>query len=617
MARRLRWPLAIILILGGVAWAASEWLVATARTQVNQRLEERGLRLVSKSESWSLLGGLALNEASLFKVTDLVRPLVSLGRLDVDVLWAKSWAEEEAITRWRARDAALAVTDDEGRVDIESFTADFILQKGKMTVAQAGMKQGPLKIDLKGEVLMGPGGTSPKEPMDPNWRSLRSVLNTLNFRPGSEAFTITGDFSVDLRNQPVIWNADLRGEGQALNWRGLPMNQAVVEGQVSQGGLHLTCDLKLTKGSALVELTREGWEQTPLNMSGTLTDSAGRSDEFNGRYDGGARTVTITEIRGKADLLELARGYPALAEKVPAAVTVNTFPEILAKDFELKTGEQPPVWSLASVQFKTPASIAVLVRNKPVEVDNVTGQLSYQGGQWHFDGLKGRMLDGTFTLDGDFDGEKLSKADVGIKSLRLARLSPWLGEVSSGLEDSDLSMTYRGSICNDPLHSTGSGSLVLSNAPVVHIPLLEQTYALFPKLLPDRGRAGAGSFQVTFAMNKGVATIDPFKGRSEAMTVTAKGTVDLVNRRVEGHARANLRGIVGRITLPLSHILTDMEISGPLDDIRVSPEGPIGGAKNLIKGSAKAATGSVKLSGDILKAGVTLPFEALGMFGEK
>jgi hypothetical protein len=231
--------------------------------------------------------------------------------------------------------------------------------------------------------------------------------------------------------------------------------------------------------------------------------------------------------------------------------------------------------------------------------------------------LKGQLLDGHFKLDASYDGRILTDSQVSLQSLRLARLTPWLGKISASLEDSDLSLNYRGAICNNPVRSTGSGSLILTNAPVVHIPLLEQTYALFPKLLPDRGRAGAGEFQVTFSMNKGVATIDPFKGRSEAVTVTATGTVDLVKQYVQGRARANLRGIVGRITLPLSHVLTDMEISGPLDDIRVSPEGPIGGAKGLFQGTAKAAKGSVKLSGNVLKEGLTLPFEALGMFGEQ
>lgn len=615
-SRRLRWVAGILVVGLGAVWGAHHWLVQEAKAKVNERLAERGLTLKSKRETWSLWGGITLKEAALYRLGDESRPLLAVSRLDVDVLWGQIWASRRAVTQWRAKDATLILTDEAGSVELTDFTMDLLLRDRTLEMTQVGLRHASLKTDLKGEILLGAQGEGPNEPFEMDLRVLRSVLNTLRFEEGSGQFLITGAFSADMRNQPVAWSADVKGTGQNLNWRGLPLRDALVEGQASQGGLALACELKLTAGSALIELTRSGWRDTPVMMGGTLTDSVGRSDAFKGSYESATKTVTVAEIQGNADLVELARGFPALADKLPSKVTVKTFPEIDARDFVLKTGEKPPVWTLARAQFKTPAAIVVEVRGKPVAVDEITGSLSYQGSEWQFEGLKGRLLDGRFTLDANYNGEELSDAKVTLKSLQLARLEPWLGEVGGGLQKSDLTLEYNGVICNDPVRSTGSGSLVLSNAPVVHIPLLEQTYALFPKLLPDRGRAGAGSFQVTFSMNRGVATIDPFKGRSEALTVTAKGTVDLVNRQVEGHARANLRGVVGRITLPLSHVLTDMTIRGPLDDIRVSPEGPIGGVKKLLGGSTEVAKDSVKMSGTVLKEGLTLPFQALGMFGD-
>lgn len=616
-SRWLRWVVGVLVVVLGLMWVGHHWLVSEAKTKVNERLAERGLTLKSKRETWSVWGGITLKEAALYRLEDENQPLLEVSRLDVDVLWGQAWAARQAITQWRAKEATLVLRDEAGTVELTDFTMDLLLKDRTLELTQVGMRHGALRTDLKGEILLGSSGEGPKEPFEMNLRALRSVLNTLRFEEGSGQFLITGTFSADLQSEPVAWSADVKGTGQELNWRGLPMRDALVEGQVSQGGLSLASDLKLTAGSALVELTRSGWQDTPVMMGGTLTDSAGRSDAFKGSYEGGTKTVTVAEIQGNADLVELAQGFPALADKLPSKITVKTFPEIEARDFVLKTGKKPPVWTLASAQFKTPAAIVVEVRGKPVEVDEITGSLSYQGGEWQFDGLKGRLLDGRFTLDANYDGVELSKAKVTLKSLQLARLEPWLGDVGKGLQKSDLSLEYNGVICNDPVRSTGSGSLVLSNAPVVHIPLLEQTYALFPKLLPDRGRAGAGSFQVTFSMTRGVATIDPFKGRSEALTVTAKGTVDLVNRQVEGHARANLRGVVGRITLPLSHVLTDMNIRGPLDDIRVSPDGPVGGVKKLLGGGTEVAKDSVQMSGTVLKEGLMLPFQALGMFGDE
>jgi len=59
-----------------------------------------------------------------------------------------------------------------------------------------------------------------------------------------------------------------------------------------------------------------------------------------------------------------------------------------------------------------------------------------------------------------------------------------------------------------------------------------------------------------------------------------------------------------------------MKVSGPFDDIRVSPLTPGAAAKNLITGPAKIAGGSVKLSRNVLREGLSLPFEALGMFSK-
>ena len=98
--------------------------------------------------------------------------------------------------------------------------------------------------------------------------------------------------------------------------------------------------------------------------------------------------------------------------------------------------------------------------------------------------------------------------------------------------------------------------------------------------------------------------------------VTATGTVDLVNRQVSGIARANLRGVVGVATIPLSHVLTEMQVSGPIDDIRVARLTPRFAVKNLVTGTTNVAGGTVKLSSSVLREGLSLPFEALGMFGK-
>lgn len=614
----------LLLILGLLTlglWGAYEWLLSSARSRLNDRLAVRGLVLTSTAESWSAWGGITLKQAALRHLSDdgNGQPLLETSALHVDILWQETWSTGDAVTRWQAQDATLVVHDDVGAVTLDHVFTDFDVRSGEIQIVRFNAANGPLTFALKGNIVLAPPASPGVQEgeFELNLRPLRATLNTLRFNPAKGPFHVTGDFTVDRRSTSPTWSGKVRGTGQNVEWRGLPLRDALVQGQVSQAGLDLTCDLALLQGSAQVHLNREGWSQTPLQMNGTLTDTAERRDDFTASYLGSTRTLTVNEISGKADLIELGRTFPPIAAQIPDFLEVKTFPDLIARDFVWPFGEDIPAWSLASLQLRSPADLVLTIRDHPLAVNDLTGRLSHKEGIWHFDDLKGQLLEGRFTLEGDYNGLILSKARVSLRSLRLARLSPWVGKVGSNLDDSDLSLTYSGAICGDPVRSTGSGSLILTNAPVVHIPLIEQAYTLFPKMLPDRGRAGAGSFQLNFSMTKGIAAIDPFKARSEAVTVTATGTVDLVRRRVDGKARANLRGIVGRITLPLSHVFTDMEVSGPLDDIRVTPEGPVGGVKNLLKGTAKAATGGAKLSSGVLREGLTLPFEALGMFGRE
>jgi len=94
------------------------------------------------------------------------------------------------------------------------------------------------------------------------------------------------------------------------------------------------------------------------------------------------------------------------------------------------------------------------------------------------------------------------------------------------------------------------------------------------------------------------------------VVVTARGTIDLNRGVVDGHARANLRGIGGVILAPVSVIFLEMKVTGPLENIRVAPSGPLGMAKEFVVESAH-------LSSTVLHQALVLPFEALGMFHDE
>jgi len=615
--RRLRIALITAAACSALLWSGYERLMSRWQSALDQGLAKRGMSLTYSNKSSSLWGGFTLHDAALCRLYPNNEPIAEISKLNVDIMWRESWNTRSAVTRWQADDPSLTLHDEGGAVILHHFTTDFVLQGTKIDIASLGTRNGPLAFDLTGQILITAASGAPTEKQfSLNLMPIRVALNTLELEPRSGLFTITGAFNLDLREASVIWSSKLHGTGKQVRWRGAPMKDADISATLSQNALALSPRINFARGSITAEFTRAGWQQQPLLMSGTLTDSGGRISKFNGRHKNETNTFTVASLSGNADLLELARNFSTLAGQLPSNVKITTFPAIAVKNFVWQAGRQPPAWSLDSLQLLSPAALAVMVRDHPLTIDSLTGRVSYEQRRWLLADLKGQLLGGQFALNASYDGKTLSKASISLRTLRLAKLSPWLGKISTDMDDADLSLDYSGVICNQPKNSTGSGILVLNHAPVINIPLLDQAYQLFPKLLPGMDRSGSGDIQASFSMTHGIATINPLKAHGESVTVTARGTVDLVNRRVAGHARANLRGLIGVATYPLGHILTNMEISGSLDDIRVSPQSPISAAKTIITIPAEVATGGVKLSSSILREGLSLPFEALGMFDD-
>ncbi len=608
--RKLRIALIVLAVMIALLFGAYEWLISKAQTTLRERLAQRGLNLTYSSEFWTPWGGITLKDAALRRLTPANEPLIEISALHVEILWREAWHARAVITHWYIDDAILTLHDQEGPVALQHFSADFAIRDDKIELARLDAANGPVTFAVKGEIITAAAKDAPAQ-KDPafqmNLKPLRSVLDTLDFKPGTGPFTITGSFAVDLRQTAVMWSATLHGAGKKVEWRGVPMQQAEMDAQLSQAELKLSAQLGFVQGSATLEATRTGWEQEPLMMAGTLTDSAGRKDEFKGRHEGKAETLTVNKISGSANLLELAHNIPALGDGLPHEVKVTTFPDIVAENFVWHTHTHPTTWTLASLQLRKPAALIVTVRDHPLTIDHLLGGLSYDHHIWHFDDLNGQLLGGQFMLKASYDGKTLNKANLAFKSLHLAQLTPWVGKLSARLEDAEMSLLYQGVISNDPTQSTGSGMFDMVHAPVIHVPLLDQAYQLFPKILSREHPNDTGEVKAKFTMTHGLATVEPMKVIGQSVVVTARGTVDLNKRVVEGHARANVRGVVGVIISPISLAFLEMKVVGPLDDIKVSPLGPLGAAKTVIGGAAK-------LSSTVLREGVSVPFEALGMF---
>ncbi|WP_395730587.1 hypothetical protein [Prosthecobacter sp.] len=286
--RRLRMALIVTAVLGVVLFGAYHWLVSTAQSTLRQRLTERGLNLTSSSESWSLFGGITLNNAALRGLPDN-EPLIEISALHVDILWREVWQTRKAVTRWHITDGTLTLHDVDGPVKFEHVTTDLSVHNDKIEIAQLDTRNGSVSIAVTGEILT--AKASPDKPRQTEaiklrLKPVRAVMNMLGFKPGGGTFAITGGFTVDLRPDAAQWTATLHGSGPKLELHGVPMKKAEEDARISQSDLKLSSQIAFEKGTAAVDATLAGWQDQPLLLSGTLIDTAGRKDTFKGQRVG-------------------------------------------------------------------------------------------------------------------------------------------------------------------------------------------------------------------------------------------------------------------------------------------------------------------------------------------
>lgn len=376
-----------------------------------------------------------------------------------------------------------------------------------------------------------------------------------------------------------------------------------IEGETGPGKNRLNAKIGLPKGSADLTVSAQDLNHGPWAVTGSFNDAAGQTDQITGRVDANAGT-TVTKLEGPINLVEFANNFPSLHARLPAGLQIRKFPDLLVKDFTWHGG----TWSVGSLQLRSGANLTATVKGHPLVVDELTGGSSYNGKSWHFSRLTGQALGGRFTLDGLYADGLMRDGTLDVSQIRMKQLSPWYTEQGT-LEEAILSLHYRGTLGDEPTEFTGAGTINMENAPLVKVPLLDETYAIFSAFNFKAERHGPGSLRSTFTVQKGVFDVTEFAANSEAIHVTAKGKIDLVKRQVSARAWANLRGVAGVVTKVISRTL-EMEVSGPLDNIRVRPAGPVGIAGGGVVGAAET-------TGKILKEGVMLPFKPLGWFKQE
>ncbi|WP_367874208.1 hypothetical protein [Luteolibacter sp. Populi] len=572
--------------------------------RMDQRLAERGWTLERDRVAWSPWSGFSVSGVKLRKGD--AAPALEADTVVTGFTLAQLMRGKDAPSEWRVIGSPLVLRDADGEIRLDKVSVEAAVSRGLFQIQKASASAAGLSTEVTGEIKWG-GDSGGNGGYVPRFNAVRGVLAALKI--GDGRFKITGTFAVDNSGSARKWTAKLHGTGKELVWNGLPLQSAQAEANLSEGDSRIAGTLSLPEGKGDFTILKDGWKKPGFPFAGTLTDAAGRVDTFKGRYLGKG-AWRVDEAEGNADLWAMGHHVPGLARHLPDKVRVETFPRIELRGLE---GNREGGLKLRSVNFDGSGKAEARVGERRVDLTGISGSAGYADGTWQLKRVGGKIFGGEVRVSGGYQDSVLSDSTVTAVGVRLAELKAWSGQKSQ--TKGILSGTYRGRINTKETSLVGKGEVKLENAPLFDIPLLGQTYELFRAAIPGVERAKSGEFNASFVARENIVEVPRFEATGGTLHVSAKGSVDLDKKRVDGVARGKLTGIPGLVTNPLARLL-EMEVGGPYDDIRVKPLGPA----KLVSNAASTTVGTavdtleegIKITGEVLKEGVKLPFRWMG-----
>ena len=604
---RWRWRLLmvlIVLLIGG--WAGSTLLGDHIGKRISDGLESEGWTLQHESRRWSPWRGMRLTGVKIGRTGQA--PLVETDNLEFHFPVSAWLGGSREGTKLIARRTPVVLRDSDGEVQLDGLSVDLESQQGEIIVHQVTAMKDGLEVRASGKVLLASGPVNVST-WDADFGAVRAVLAVLKVEPGEEGFRVDGDFTVDAREGPVTWSADFHGEGGEITWQKIPLEGATATAKLTEGKSTIDADLVLPRGKASFEFHGEDWRETPLVFAGAIEDQAARRDTFEGSYQRGKRVWTLDRLEGSADLRSLAEDIPTVANEMPEDVTFKRFPGIVVED--LVIAREGP-WTLGKLELDGSGEATVKVDGRLVELSDLSGRASFDGERWNIRNAEASTLGGELRVSGSYRENRLSKAKITGADLKLSAIKALSGR--EGRRVGILAFDFGGEIDLKAGAARGKGSMRLDDAPVIDVPLLDPTYDLFTSMVPGIQRSKRGTFEAEFTANAETVQVHHFLATGGNLTVSAKGSVDLDKRRVDGVARGKLTGLPGLVTKPLSRLL-EMEVGGPFDDIRVKPLGPAKLASNTASAMVGVAVDTLeeagKITGTVLKEGIKAPFRWL------
>ncbi|WAC21315.1 hypothetical protein OVA24_07945 [Luteolibacter sp. SL250] len=567
-----RWRIFLWILVGfssvvvTVLTLAQGRIIAGIEQRMRDRLEARGLEPEWSRASWSLWrGGVVFRDFILHETEGERKQVLEVESLAVS-LPPSQWISTGSRTMvWSVRRSKVVVSDAEGHIALEDVSAKFRSRRGKITVTEAKVRHRGLVVDLEGDIITRQEPLRPPPRFVMKLKAARATLAALDFDDGTGRFKIRGKFTVDASTPAFDWSASLKGNGREVSLKGVPLRDAGATAELSsQEESVINAGVAMEHGRAEAVIRRQGWKGTPFTFEGTVQDGDGKKDTLHGSHHRGK--FHVAELEGDADLWSIAGDIPMLADSLPPSLEVVTFPAITARDIRW---EKDGGWSVARFSTRGAGAVTVAHEGKKVDITALTGGGSLTGRTWSLREVRGEVFGGNLTVDGDYTGGRLRDAAIKASGVRLDRIKQAMGKGKTSTPGV-LSLFYTGSADLGGRLFDGEGRMMLENAPVIEVPLLDQVHDLFAAIIPgvERAESGEGRFEAHFTSSGHIVSVGSFEASGGTLTVDARGQVDLRKETVSGSARGKLTGLPGVVTQPLSRLL-EMEVTGTLDRIHV------------------------------------------------
>lgn len=589
------WLVGVIVLLTVIGLILGNlWLPRKLESVVTERLKARGLSADWKSVTWMPIRGLQVDGLVIRQASGDRALVCKTGHVNVRMPLWRAFDRETRITHWSVRNETVTVGDADGEITLEDVTARCEMSLGKLIVHRFSARDAGLTADLKGEILLKKSPSTPK-PFALKLRGLRGALVSLDFSDKGKRFKATGTFEVDMTGPAPVWKSSLNGAGNDVVWKGVKLNKAAAEAELSSADSQIRAALATPNGSSSATIRKQGWKETPFVFEGTLKDKSGREDTFNGSFM--KRTLTIERLSGNADLILIAGDVPQLADDLPDVFEFTRFPDLDARGIRWDADK---TWHISSIKVGGNSTAIIAVEKRKIGISEIAGTMSYDDKTWRIGNARGKVFGGDFSIEGNYRQGALYQSSITAGGLKLAEIKRAAGKPVGKETKGILSFSYEGSVRLKGREFDGSGTIRLDDAPVFEVPLLEEVYGLFSAIVPGAKHSGEGRFDAEFMGRSHILDVKRFVATGGSLSVTANGEVDLEKETVAGFARGNLGGPPGLLTKPIGKLL-EMEVSGSLDKIQVKPVGPARSIAEAASGTAGKIVEGLEKAGEKIR----------------